>query len=227
MVHFTVFHQADDRVGSLLARNPQDTVLYVLLPHTWSTKTLERLLAVHASSSETCIVHLVPGGALQHRQLESLAFEVYNRLPRLVKRIEVRGLPMDAPSAYLQYPAFTLASQTPPRPAFALDWPLRNYDVLNKWRLVHGAYGYDRKLGIMVAFVIDAEGEGWQVKTWRIKGDDAASGWIGKLWSFFSDFASIAAVEWRLTVSFLGLVSSEEIEGSSRLRGRVGHTDTA
>ena len=190
-------------------------------------KTLARLLALRASSSQTCIVHLVPATALQYRQLESLAFEVYNRIPRLLKRIEVRGLPMNAPPAYLQYPSFTLATQTPPKPALMLEWPLKSYDVLNKWRLVHGAYGYDRKLGIMVAFVIDAEGEGWKAKTWRIKGDDAAPSWIGELWSFFSDFASIAAVEWRLTVSFLGRMSSEEVEGSSRPQGPINHTDPA
>ncbi len=120
---------------------------------------------------------------------------------------------MDEPPAYLQYSRFTLAPDQPPKLALTLAWPLKSYDVLNRWRLVHGAYGYDARTGLLVAFVIDAEGEVWEMRTWRDILPSAVSEHVEKLWESFADIATTAAIEWRLTVSRLGIMTSEEYEG--------------
>ena len=210
----------DAITASLTNQRIGDTVVYVLLPSSASQLVLRRLLSLVPPAMETCFVHLTPLSALHPRQLEALAFEVYDRMPRLVKRVEVRGLPMDEAPVHLQYPSFTLAPDGPPKPAFTLAWPLRSYDVLNKWRLAHCAYGYDARTEMLVAFAIDAEGEEWRVKTWRDISGPRLMECIEGLWEFFTVFATTAAIEWRLTLSRLGAMSWDEYDGSVLLLTR-------
>lgn len=174
---------------------------------------LQRVFQASSTSMETCVIQPIPLSTVQPRQLDGLAFEVYDRLPRLVKRVETQGRPMNDRPAFLQYPYFTLAADHPPKPALTLAWPLRSYDVLNKWRLVHGAYGYDASLEMLVAIVIDSEGEGWEIRTWRGTNIIDLPNKIEELWEFYSEFADVAAIEWRLTVSRLGIMTSDEHEG--------------
>ena len=148
---------------------------------------------------------------MQQRQLQTLAFEVYDRLYRPVKRVEAQGVQMGEPPGYLQYPYFTLAPENPPKPALTLVWPLRSYDVLNKGRLIHGAYGYDARSEMLVAFAVDAEGEKWDVRTWREKCGTAKQ--VENLWEYLTGFATASAIEWRLTISHLGSMTSDKYTG--------------
>jgi hypothetical protein len=119
---------------------------------------------------------------------------------------------MDEPPAYLQYPRITLAPDDPPKPDLTLAWPLRSYDMLNRWRLVHCAYGYNEKLEMLVAYAIDAEGDGWEIRTWPGTPFIMLPGRVDELWELFTGFAAAAAIEWRVTISRLGIMGTDEYD---------------
>jgi hypothetical protein len=137
---------------------------------------------------------------------------VYDRISRQIRRIEEYGHTLDEPPVWMRYPSFTIAPDQPPKMQLTLTWPLRSYDLLNKWRLVHGAYAYDKDLEIVIAFVIDSEGESHEVRTWRTK-DMGMRERLQRLWDFFRVFADKAAIEWRMSICRLGAMSNDEAQG--------------
>lgn len=112
---------------------------------------------------------------------------------------------------YAQYSSFTLVAQTH-KPELVLAWPLRSYDVMNKWRIIHIGYSFDESLDWLVTFGVDSEGEAWEIKHWKITSKPIAYS-IGEIWRWSKEFASKLAVEWRLSICRLGMMSVEEIEG--------------
>ena len=204
-----------DTITGLIARKVENSIIYVLLPDSPEPSFIDGLFITPHSSIKTCVVHLLTKTAMRPGEMDSLAYDVYDRLPRLVKRVRNRGQSIhdfsyieDRSSPYLQYPRFTLAPNSPLKPALTLAWPLRSYDVLHKWRMIHVAYGYDPKRSMMVAFGIDSEGDGWEVRTWR-----DVQGITDEIWDFASTFATSSAIEWRLTISRLGVMATEEYSG--------------
>jgi hypothetical protein len=159
------------------------------------------LHAVQGHLPETVILHLVFTATIQPRQLPDLVFDVYNRIPRRLHRLPTDTIiPVTPPPIYLQAPLFTLAPDQPAKPEFTLSWPLKSYDVLNRWRYVHAAYTYDVSSGLVVVCVVDSEGETLEVKTLRTKEMD----WSERLravWSFCVECAEVAAIEWRMSIT--------------------------
>ena len=207
---------ADVLTAALLTAQHTNSVIYVLLPPSNSTTLLpllEKLFSPSMTPTETCFAHVLPIAAIQPCQVQNLAFEVYDRILKPIRPISLRGFPLDAsPPSHLQYPSFTLASDAPPKPELTLAWPLRSYDVMNKWRMIHGGYVTDFSTKKTVAFVIDAQGEGWKVKSWPI-GEQRAQERVHEVWKFINEFAEVAAVEWRLAICSLGLMDADELSG--------------
>ncbi|ORY31634.1 hypothetical protein BCR39DRAFT_526047 [Naematelia encephala] len=188
----------------------ENTVVFVLSDLPVKSMSTTRTLK---AARETVITHYLTLSDIEPSRLENTAFDVFNRMPRLLQQKDVH-ISSDSNRSYMQYPSFTIAPDHPPRPALTLAWPLRSYDVFNKWRLVHG--GYIVTLDTMIAFVIDAEGENFQVKSWKVR----EKGWkqrLEVLWVFLAGFARVAAVEWRLSISALGGMTDEEQEAWSSL----------
>jgi hypothetical protein len=171
-----------------------------------------QLLFSSRPTPPTCSIHILTPTAIQMRHLQPIVREVYDRISRQIRRIEEYGHTLDEPPVWMRYPSFTLAPDQPPKMQLTLTWPLRSYDLLNKWRLVHGAYAYDKDLEIVIAFVIDSEGESHEVRTWRTK-DMGMRERLQRLWDFFRVFADKAAIEWRMSICRLGAMSSDEAEG--------------
>jgi hypothetical protein len=162
-------------------------------------------------------VHLLSTSTGQSRRYLSIAHEVYNRVTRPVQRVKERGRTLPGSTTYLQAPTFTLAPDTPPTPTLTLQWPLKSYDVYNQWRILHGGYDLLEEGNMVIAFVMDGEGEGWTAKAWRVGGKGGK--WVVEavrmVWEFFSAYAATVAVEWRLAVCRYGLMVKEEVEGES------------
>lgn len=167
---------------------------------------------------QTVIIHTVLASAIQPRQLPDLAFDVYNRIPRLLHQLPSASHAGLASPTYLQYPSFTLAPDQSPKPELTLQWPLRSYDILNRWRYVHAAYSYDPESGLVAVFIIDAEGENYEVKTFRAEGMKMSER-LGKIWKFCVGFAEIAAIEWRMTLTRVGSAGKDELDSWGRIIG--------
>ena len=215
-LYFSSQLQAEAFEASILGNHESNCVIYVLLPENSSSLLIERMLSL-VSPVETCFTHFITSNTLEPRQMQAIAFQVYDRVPCLVERIKVQGEPMAEAPVYLHYPRFTTAPDSPPKIALSLAWPLKSYDVLNRWRLVNVAYGLDPKLQLLVAFAIDAEGEEWRVETWTAVTGDNVAEYIDKIWNWSMVYAKTAAIEWRLTVTRLGSMTSNEYSGNSDL----------
>lgn len=192
-----------------------NTVVYVILPsiNPGPLATLiSELLQAKRSGSETIFTKLIPRSALDVHDTQDIVFEVYDRISRPVQGISLRGIPTDLAYPYVQYPAFTLAPPTPPKPELTLAWPLRSYDVFNRWRIVHCAYGIDQASKKAVGFAIDAQGEGWKSTVVSL-GEAGVAGIVEALWGFFKEFAGKASVEYRLAICCVGSISKTELDG--------------
>lgn len=206
------------RGTALVSSTP--TVVFVLTRS--STLSPETLTPLLASESHISWVHPLPMSALQPANLAAVAFQAYDHVPRQVDRVTMFGKPLDLPKVWLGYHAFTLAAAEPaPKPELSMSWPQRNYDVLNRWRLVHAAYHCVPEWEVMIVAVTDAQGDALHIETLKL--DGTARDRISRVWDVVRTFAAEAATEWRASVTRHGLMSSDEVEGE--LTRRQHNTD--
>ena len=158
-------------------------------------------------------VHIIPTDSMHTHDFVNIAMDVYNRVYREIEPFTPYRLtppPLKA-EQWFPYPSFTLAPDTTPRPELSLVWPMRSYDVMNRWRWLH--VGYVVAQGHLVAFAIDAEGESWDVGVWTGDLGDL----FEHLWTFVVAFSTKVAIEWRVALVRLGVPDSEEMMALERL----------
>ena len=162
------------------------------------------------SSRDSFVYHLFPGRFPTYEDLSSLAFELYDRIPRPVKPISIRGLPMTSSVTSTQSPHFTIVNEDRRTPELTLAWPLRSYDITNRWKMVHCAYAHDIELSMTAALVMDGEGQTWHVTTWSgVQGADR----LRDVWAWFHEMAESAGVEYRLAICCPTTVGVAELDG--------------
>ena len=199
----------------------ENTIIYVILPSLSPTslaRLIGRLLSTKLAHPSTIITKLIPlSAALTDHTLPQIAFELYDALPRHLHATKLRGMPTEPEVSLAQYHSFTLVQEGPVQPELTLAWPLRSYDPLNRWRVVHCAYIYDKATKRAVGFALDAEGEGWVSKTFTFgEADGAVVGLVNELWTFYTEWARLASVEYRLVISAVGRITKHEIDSKSR-----------
>lgn len=185
-----------------------DAVVYVLIPN---GKLSPSYLAPLLSRRRNASIHLVPISSIHVPNLVPLAFEVYDSIDRPVERVLLQGKPLDAPTVTLPYHAFTLSTDIT-KPELSMSWPQRSYDVLNRWRLVHGAYGYIPALSLLLVAVVDAQGDACDIKAIKLDPGHSWSTRVERAWEAFTAFAGVAATEWRLSICSYGLMCTEELD---------------
>ncbi|WWD19869.1 hypothetical protein CI109_104337 [Kwoniella shandongensis] len=193
-----------------------NVVIYVLISSFGTTPpvVLRDLFANHLLNSERTIIHLLTPSSLSSANLPRLRLSVYDRMPRPVHPISIRGRPLDEVGGRnLPHMAFTLAKRDEDnKPEFLMSWPLRSYDVMNRWKFVHATYTVNEELGFMVGFVVDSEAEAWDMKVWRLEMGTSVSERVGMVWEWARRIASEWVIEWRLSVCKVGLMSLDEIQ---------------
>ncbi|KAK4686309.1 hypothetical protein P7C73_g3822, partial [Tremellales sp. Uapishka_1] len=199
-------------IASIQQESTESTVFYIMLSPSTSSRDISRKLFSKPTKHSTSVTHILPSFALQYHQLQSICFDVYNRLLRSVQRVMLRGNRIGGNPIHVPSPVFTLASDSPPTPVLTVSWPIRSYDLFNKWRLIHGAYSFDSDKNVLIASAMDAQGEGYRVKTWHLEPQTPVPHRLAMLWGFFTSFATSTAIEWRLVVCSLGIISKHEIE---------------
>ncbi|BEJ15307.1 hypothetical protein CspHIS471_0410740 [Cutaneotrichosporon sp. HIS471] len=198
--------------GTSLGGKP--TVVFVLTSTTTlSPATLAPLLAQKA---QTNWVYPLPLSALHPSNLATVAFQVYDLVPRQVDRVTMFGKPLDMPKVWMPYHAFTLAGEATPKPELSMAWPQRNYDVLNRWRFVHAAYAWVPEWETVVVAVADGNGDALDVQALKMD-SCVARDRVARVWEVVRSFASEAATEWRASVTRHGLMFADELDAWKEL----------
>lgn len=158
-------------------------------------------------------IHVMPL-SLDTRDISDAAREIYNSISYQTRPVH----PTEDPAPWHNYPTFTLAPIERPKPklTMATEWPIRSFDVFGSWRWIHAAYTYDEETDTLIMFVVDAEGDDWDVKVESGLGDE----WrmrVEVMWDWISTFGDSAAIEWRVSICSLGIMEPVEMKGESSM----------
>jgi len=182
------------------------TLLFLRNDH---TPPMDDLLMCLPETAPNQATHILPL-SLETRDIPDAARDIYNAISHQVRLVH----PVDEPASWHNYPTFTLAPTERPKPklTMAVDWPISSYDVLGSWRWIHAAYTYDEETDTLVMFVMDAEGDDWDVRVetglgneWRIRAQT--------MWNWIREFGNSAAIEWRALICSLGTMGPDETYG--------------
>lgn len=162
--------------------------------------------------SPTQVVHFVPMTAIAKRDVHDVARSLYDRFLRQLRRVDHVN---EGEPPWYQYPSFTLSPDDPPKPKLTLQWPIKSYDVFGSWRWIHVAYSWSVDGQSIIVMISDAEGENWQVKVLPLDRGAKAQIKVKAIWDLANAFATAAAIEYRISVCHLGIMSPDEIECKS------------
>jgi hypothetical protein len=156
-------------------------------------------------------IHVLPL-SLETRDIPDAAREIYDSISYQVHQVHLT----DEPAPWHNYPTFTLAPTERPKPklSMALEWPIRSFDVFGSWRWVHAAYTYDDHTDSLTMFIMDAEGDDWDVKLETGLGEEWSSR-VQIIWDWICSFGESAAIEWRVSICSLGIMDPTEMRGES------------
>lgn len=192
------------------ARATSPTVIYVISYN--QSLSVSALAPLLGSASNTSWMYVVPAWSISVANLPGMAFEVYDLVPREIRRVTPHGKVLDAPTAWMPYHAFTLSPDPAPKPQLSMAWPQRSFDVLNRWRLVHGAYTFIPSLDILLVAVVDTNGDACTLRALRLDGKGSARERVAAAWDVFAQFAAMAATEWRLVICSYGIMPKDELD---------------
>ncbi|TBU27711.1 mediator complex subunit 13 C-terminal-domain-containing protein [Dichomitus squalens] len=216
----TTLRQILSAVRRFYKQHPQGDILVQLVPESLIFGT-----------------HIHPGSSLGG--LDAFVCSVYDRLLQPVKRAMSRELFIRGPpvTSYLEAPAFALVpyaagkarnTAVVPRISFALESTASSLDVTHRHMLLHVGYQVSACGRWIIAACIDGEGEAHDLKVWLTPDENVEQFVVGQIWSFVTDFARRANIEWRIVVSKLGLISQTEANAwTSHLDSSMSSTSSA
>ena len=156
-------------------------------------------------------IHILPL-SLDTRDVPDAAREIYNSISQQIRPV----FPTQDPVPWHNYPTFTLAPTERPKPKLTMGTyvPIQSFDVFGSWRWIHAAYTYDEESDTLIMFIVDAEGDDWDVKVetglgdeWRIR--------VQAMWDWIVAFGDSAAIEWRVAICSLGIMGTDEMRGET------------
>lgn len=163
-----------------------------------------------------------------HSGLEPFVDSVYDRVLQPVERAMSRKLFTISARTVESFhaPAFMLARMLPGHPgygqslispvSFVLDPRPRSLDVMERYALLHVGYQISPCGRWLFASCVDCRGEAHDLGAWLVKSDASEGVFtsiVSRVWSFASNFARRAHVEWRIAVAKLGRMGPEELDG--------------
>ncbi|KAG9219490.1 hypothetical protein CCMSSC00406_0005384 [Pleurotus cornucopiae] len=160
--------------------------------------------------------------------LQRVCASVYNRLLRPVDRVMSRKFSEDGPRvrAYFQDTAITLA-----RSSVRTKYSTTHcFDVVDRDTLLHVGYCISSCGKWILVACVDQRGEAYDTHLWlrHTPGEDGSpddgaevndmspEAYVAlKVWSFASEFAKRANIEWRIIITKLGCLSESELQAWS------------
>jgi len=156
-------------------------------------------------------IHILPL-SLDTRDIPDAAREIYNSISHQIRPV----FPTQDSIPWHNYPTFTLAPTERPKPRLTMGTyvPIQSFDVFGSWRWIHAAYTYDEETDTLTMFIVDAEGDDWDVKVetglgneWRMR--------VQAMWDWIVAFGDSAAIEWQVAICSLGIMEPDEMRGKS------------
>jgi mediator of RNA polymerase II transcription subunit 13 len=210
-------------------------IVYVIVPNTFAN--LSHPSAAHVLSTMSDIndslynapgrltFHLIPEVFVSHSRslshnpdfgLERLALSVYDSVPRIVDREHSRlSSKLYSVRESIDAHAFVLAN---PRPKvhFVEKWPPPTASVFDRYAFLHVAYGVSTDGEWVTTSVITENGDKQENRIWRIEEDEPFVTLVKNVLDFTLKIARKADVEWRVTISKSGAMSTPEFEGEEK-----------
>ncbi|KAG1715680.1 hypothetical protein ID866_1484 [Astraeus odoratus] len=144
---------------------------------------------------------------------EALSFSVYQRLARPVDRTTSRRMPGvgEETRAHFREPLFTLSRPVTPTVQFSPLGQPRSLDVLDRHTFLHIGYRFSSCGKWLLVSCVDQRGESYDIGSWLTQ-DEAETSAVIQVWNFAAQFAQKANIEWRLVITKLGVMSSNELD---------------
>ncbi|WRT70002.1 uncharacterized protein IL334_006995 [Kwoniella shivajii] len=203
---------------NLLDHAQTNSVIYILLPST-NIDSCRTIFSTTYSQPSSRIVHSIPQHASTQSHFRDIAFEVYNRLPEVIKEIAPRSVsdPYNLQMASssdktVTRQVFTLARNEIPQPEFSMAWPLRSYDVMNNHRSVILSYTIHEDLDLMIAFIADDLGESSTTKVWTGTNGSSWNDRINKIKTWSQRIADEWFIECKMIMIRVGTIEADELK---------------
>ncbi|EJD00806.1 uncharacterized protein FOMMEDRAFT_169058 [Fomitiporia mediterranea MF3/22] len=242
-VRYATFRKALSSLIDSVGSTTSPLLLYIVTPTSilsMNSPILRQIfLSMHkvlSSSREEPVIRfqLVPEFLLTAKddvtttsQVETFVDNVYERIPRPVKRYMSRSLlhPGERTRRYFEAPSFVLGRPSTTSTSLSFCHPPPDSGLLDRHTLLHVGYRLTKCRKWLVAACIDQRGEGHELGVWfvpssvssdeGIRDGDRDRDWYKRLvaivWGFAMEFARRANVEWRVAVAKLGSVGEGEL----------------
>ena len=157
--------------------------------------------------------------------MERLAQTVYDSFPRTVFRQHSRlsAKKNGADETFDAY-AFALASRRPPKAMFIEKWPPPTSSMFDRYAFLHAAYNISANGEWVVATLVTETGDQLESQVWRVDEHDAFNSIVRNVLDFVLKHALRADVEWRITLSKSGPMSSLELNSEFLHALGISHT---
>lgn len=212
-------------------------IVYVIVPNTFAN--LSHPSAAHVLNTMSdindslynapgrLIFHLIPEVFVSHSRslshnpdfgLERLALSVYDSVPRIIDREHSRlSSKLYSVRESIDAHAFVLANPRP-KVLFVDKWPSPTASVFDRYAFLHVAYGVSTDGEWVTASVITETGDKQENRIWRIEEVEPLVALVKNVLDFTLKIARKADVEWRVTISKSGAMSTPEFEGEENLK---------
>ena len=212
-------------------------IVYVIVPNTFANLSHPSAAHVLNTMSEIndslynapgkLIFHLIPEVFVSHSRslshnpdfgLERLALSVYDSVPRIVDREHSRlSSKIYSVRESIDAHAFVLANPRP-KVIFVEKWPPPTASMFDRYAFLHVAYGVSTDGEWVTASVITETGDKQENRIWRIEEDEPFMALVKSVLDFTLKVARKADVDWRVTISKSGAMSTPEFEGREDLQ---------
>lgn len=150
-----------------------------------------------------------------HSGLDDLAASVYDRILHPVDRVTARSLGnlKGKVRDYFQSPAFTLARPLPGKVKFLREPHATTLDVVDRESMLHVGYHVTPCGKWILAACIDQRGDVHDLKAWLVPDESSDSFVVMNVWGFVSGILIRASVQWRVSITKLGVMDPSELDG--------------
>lgn len=208
-------------------------IVYVIVPNSFANlshpsaaqvlSTISEINDTLANCPGKLVFHLIPEVFVSHSRslshnsdfgLDRLALSVYDSVPRIVEREHSRlSVRTCSVRESVHAPAFVLASSRSAKAVFVEKWPPPTANILDRYAFLHVAYAVSPDGEWVAASVVTETGDEQESRTWKTEDVEPALSLVKNVLEFTLNVASKADVEWRITVSKNGVMSTPEFEG--------------
>ncbi|KAG8836237.1 hypothetical protein FRC17_008973 [Serendipita sp. 399] len=225
---------------------PYTLVVYVIVPNSFTTLThpaafgvlnaISDLNEIQSLRSGKVVFHVVPEVFVSHFKafshnpnfgMERIVLSVYDSIPILVERRHSRlsagrHHTRDLAPAF----AFKLSNRSTVKATFVERWPPPVATIFDRYAFIHVAYSLSPDGEWLVAFVCTENGDAEDVEVWRIEEPENLSLIVRNVLELTMKFAKRADLDWRVTITKVGLVTQTELdEGSTTFLDAVQTSD--